>query len=603
MRLVPVKYHSKDYPDSVTPLLDEVAGNLDSKQISLHTPYSLHTEYSYMKRNLDSDLMSDLGELKTATKNGIPQLWKTAEWSEQYALFIKRLIGDSIAPEVIEIHPPFRDYCEDVATFWERYMVFYNSISVQYPETKILIENRCGTLYTGATFLFSTCNDILQLCRFLAEGHFELGVIVDYPQLFSAEKIKMDHITLERILQFNESIKPYANNVGAIHLWGKRKGLNSSRWAPHTGDLNSFFSDDMKKKELFLTSLKNTFCDEKARYFVPEVNSSEEDLRSIVNDLLNTGITFVQEEHKEYLLAIDWEKKAPQFVFYDINQKKIRKYDAIGQFDITIGEKKYCIGNKDIFSHEYMGCPNSTQVDNSALKCPECAKGDRLKYCVRCTGQQCFVKDNVVLSRCAHEHFVYLAFFPDNIVKVGVAHGRRKYERLLEQGAQYSYLIASCQSGREARLLESKIKSMGIRDKVTSAFKIQNLKYFNIDYAEKILSQTYHLILESINFSENEKVHLIQPPEKYVQKDSLSILAMASPKSSSQVTLWELIEDDITLGTTIEILDNITVFHGEIIAFIGSIGIMKKEERYYLYDFKKIYGREIHVKHMPLNEK
>lgn len=596
MKLIPVKYHNKSYPDSVVPLLDEVAGNLDSKQISMHMPYSLHTEYSYMKRNLDSALVSDLEELKAATKNGIPQLWKSAKWSEQYALFIKRLIGDSIAPEVIEIHPPFRDYCESLETFWERYMVFFDCISAQYPNTKIIMENRCGTMYAGAPFLFSTCDDILRLCKFLAKGHTELGVIVDYPQLFSAEKIRMDHIVPDKILCFNECLRPYANSVDAIHLWGKRKGENSNRWSPHTGDLNTFFGNDMETKELFLASMQNAFCDEKARYFVPEVNSSEEDLKSIVNDLLKAGVIFVQKEHKEYLVAIGWDTETPQFVMYDIPQKEVKKYDAIGLFDIIVGEKKYCVGNKDVVSHEYIGCPNGAEVDRNASKCPECDNSDKLKYCVRCTGKQCFVKDNAALSRCAHEHFVYLAFFPDSTVKVGVSHGRRKYARLLEQGALYSYLIASCRSGKEARQLEDEIKSMGIKDKVTSGFKIHNLKPFDINYAEGILSKTYHSILEQLDHIGSEKVHLIQAPEIYVQSNTLLMLAEVLKKGARQLTLWDLLGTDVVANDSIEILDSMTTFRGEIVMLIGSIGVLKKENQYFLYDFKKLYGQEISVK-------
>ena len=36
----------------------------------------------------------------------------------------------------------------------------------------------------------------------------------------------------------------------------------------------------------------DTFDDNIVRYFVPEVNSSEEDLQSIINDLLKYGIIF-----------------------------------------------------------------------------------------------------------------------------------------------------------------------------------------------------------------------------------------------------------------------------------------------------------------------
>ena len=297
MKLIPVKYHKKAYPIPIRPRLIEVAGNLDSKQIYTGQPYSLHTEYSYGRRNFDSELLEGLSELKNAHHDKVPQLWASKQWSQEYAIFIKRLVGRSIPPEIIEIHPPFLDYCSDVDIFWERYLVFYDSINSVFPDTKILIENRCGTTYPKSAFLLSTCGDMLRFCEFFSNGHSELGLIVDYPQLFSAEKIKMDQLKLDKILKFNQELKRYTDMVGAIHLWGKQKreGKNPGtfRWTAHCGDLNTFFSGDFEKKMTFLASMKETFDDSTERYFVPEVNTTEEDLQSIVADLIAAGITFV----------------------------------------------------------------------------------------------------------------------------------------------------------------------------------------------------------------------------------------------------------------------------------------------------------------------
>lgn len=301
MKLIPVKYHAKDYPAPIRPLLIEVAGNLDSRQLCVNRPYSLHTEYSYARRNLNSKLLDGLDELKNAHHNKVPQLWKSGRWSHEYAVFIKRLVGTSIPPEVIEIHPPFLDYCGNADLFWERYLVFRRGIKAAFPNTKILIENRCGTTYSKSAFLLSTCADMLKFCRFLSNGHGGLGLIVDYPQLFSAERIRMDQLKLDKILAFNRELKQYADTVGAIHLWGKQKreGMKPglSRWASHSGDLNTFFSGDLEKKAVFLASMKETFNDAAERYFVPEVNTTQEDLQSIVADLISAGITFVQADH------------------------------------------------------------------------------------------------------------------------------------------------------------------------------------------------------------------------------------------------------------------------------------------------------------------
>lgn len=63
--------------------------------------------------------------------------------------------------------------------------------------------------------------------------------------------------------------------------------------ALHTGNLNDFFSNNNQLKKEFIFSIINTFDDNMIRYFVLEVNSSEEDLKSIVSDLLGYEIEFV----------------------------------------------------------------------------------------------------------------------------------------------------------------------------------------------------------------------------------------------------------------------------------------------------------------------
>lgn len=595
MKLIPVKYHNKNYPESVIAKLDEIAGNLDSKQICVKNPYSLHTEYSYMKRTLDSELLDDLDEIKMSNKDGIPQLWKSVKWSEEYAIFIERLIGNSIPPEVIEIHPPFREYCENISMFWERYIVFYEHIISKFPSTKIIIENRCGTMYKGSKFLISTCSEVLELCQFLANGHEELGVIVDYPQLFSAEKIKMDNVKLDKILHFNTMLKPYAKNIQAIHLWGKKKSNNSGKWTAHSGDLNTFFSNDERKKAIFLDSMKDTFCDDIERYFVPEVNSSEDDLRSIVNDLISAGISFVQARYSEYLLSIDWKEQIPQFVMFNYVIKQVRRFDAIGYFSFMTGPDKYCVGNKDINDHEFLGCPNHAKVFGKSKKCPECNKNDLLKYCIRCKGDHCFVKHQDVLSRCNQEHYVYLAYFQNDVVKVGVAHSRRKYIRLYEQGALYSLIIASCSTGRSARELESNIRELGIRDRVTSTHKIHNLTYFEPTYAYTKLMEKYNFIVENLKENNLAETKLICPPEIVIQKETLNLLAEYAIQSTRQLTIWDYMKAEDIKGTAIEVLDSLERFQGKIKTFIGTIAILESKGTHYLFDFKNIIGREMSI--------
>ena len=295
MILIPITYHNKKYPLPIVSNIDEIAGNFDKDSISPSRKYSLHTEYSHMKRKLDNQLINKYPKLKSSHRDNVPQLWKDKEWALEFAKYIIEMVGSNSAPEIIEIHPPFDDYCSNFDCFFDIYEEFEKVILEHFPNVKIFIENRCGTFYIGGKFLLSKSSSIIEFLENLKLKKLRLKLVLDYPQVFSAELIKMDSIKLEKIIDFNKSISQYIDYIGGFHLWGKRKSLKG-RWTPHTGDLNTFFSNNNILKEEFINSIKDTFNDDKYRYFVPEVNSSEEDLQSIVNDLLKSDIIFKIDE-------------------------------------------------------------------------------------------------------------------------------------------------------------------------------------------------------------------------------------------------------------------------------------------------------------------
>lgn len=291
MNLIPITYHSKKYPNGIFSNIDEIAGNLDKESINPQRKYSLHTEYSHMKRNLDSKLINKYPELKKSERDKVPQLWKNKEWAIEFANFIIELVDNNIPPEIIEIHPPFNDYCKDLSEFFDIYGEFEKIILKKFPKVKIFIENRCGTFYKGGKFIISSSKSIILFLQELQKRDLKLKLVLDYPQVFSAESIKMDNIKLKKIVDFNNNISQYISYIGGFHLWGKRKS-KSGRWTSHSGDLNTFFSDNQILKEEFINSIIGTFNDNLVRYFVPEVNSSETDLQSIINDLVKCGVKF-----------------------------------------------------------------------------------------------------------------------------------------------------------------------------------------------------------------------------------------------------------------------------------------------------------------------
>jgi len=287
-----IRYKDMKYPEDIPCEISEIAGHFDKKGFkkvfTQNTKYSLHTEYSFGKRTLDSELLDDLDEIKWSTKNGIPKLWKSQVWAKEFFYFIERLLGDSI-PEIIEIHPPFVDYCNSIGEFLDIYETFERLVLDKYKHTKIFIENRCGTLY-GKRFTISKFSDIITLCKKLHERNLKLNIVLDYPQLMSSERINSKNNSLNKLVGFNNEIKNYIEYFGGIHLWGKKKINN--RLTSHHGNLDTLFNN-VSQKDIFLESILNTFRDKDIMYMVLEVNSNVIDLHSIIDDLRNHGFMFI----------------------------------------------------------------------------------------------------------------------------------------------------------------------------------------------------------------------------------------------------------------------------------------------------------------------
>jgi len=115
--------------------------------------------------------------------------------------------------------------------------------------------------------------------------------VLDFPALFTKHVVSrsLSKVLIEDIL---DPIKDCKDFIAGIHIWGKRRNENG-RLVSHQGDLNTYFNNDMDLKITFLTEVYNLFNDAKPRYFVPEVNSTNKDLNSIVYDFQKAGFEFI----------------------------------------------------------------------------------------------------------------------------------------------------------------------------------------------------------------------------------------------------------------------------------------------------------------------
>ena len=282
-----VKYHKQIYPANIPLNVEEIAAHFDISKISSTLGYSLHTEYSYGKRKFDSIVISRFPAIIEAQKDGVPQLWKSDLWAEEFSQFIIGLVEEKPYPDIIEVHPPFNDY-SSMNRFIETYMIFENRILEAFSNAKILIENRCGSIYHGGHFIVSRIEDIYHLCDVIQERNLHLKIALDIPQIFTAHNADNKAESNKLI----EKIKQIREYIGGVHLWGKTHS-STGRKIAHCGDLSSYFENNNEIKTLFLKSFQDCFNDGVARKLVLEVNSGNADLLSIIDDLESVGISFL----------------------------------------------------------------------------------------------------------------------------------------------------------------------------------------------------------------------------------------------------------------------------------------------------------------------
>lgn len=292
MQLIPIIYHNLPYPSSIISNIQEVAAHFDIEKLNDNLEnyrFSLHTEYSAVKRKFISELIQSYPTILVSQSDSIrskPKLWIDEKWAIEFADFLVKLLNGKI-PKIIEIHPPNpRKF--DVERFLDYYELFTIHLSKYNIDTEISIENRNG-------FMLSGINDFQTLSDAIDRRNSNLRLILDFPQLLNFEKAKSDQNKLIKVM---DSINGFKHNVSSFHIWGQY-GNNA-----HRGDLLDYFNQNNDMKNLFYEKLKEVFSNHHTPlYFIPEINfgidenkSRQVCLKNIVSDLSSYGFQFVPKE-------------------------------------------------------------------------------------------------------------------------------------------------------------------------------------------------------------------------------------------------------------------------------------------------------------------
>lgn len=131
--------------------------------------------------------------------------------------------------------------------------------------------------------------------------------------------------------------------------------------------------------------------------------------------------------------------------------------------------QRFCIGWSDISAGNRYICPDTNLIDSTYEQCPSCQQrtgfNPAFYHAVRVSSQQ--------EARNTEPHMLYLAYFDNNTVKVGISYAARNNARLLEQGARYALILDTFPSAHIARSYEAKIAQIpGIAETIQLRKKI-----------------------------------------------------------------------------------------------------------------------------------
>lgn len=233
---------------------------------------------------------------------------------------------------------------------------------------------------------------------------------------------------------------------------------------------------------------------------------------------------------------------------------------------------RYCTGWVDITKHQAHVCPDQATVEGKYEQCIACRNrtgfNPAFYYAQTVSEQQQIVNQQ--------PHFLYLAYFSPELVKVGISQKARGTRRLLEQGARLALKLEAFPNAEIARQYEARIAALdGIVEHVVTRKKLELLEKA---FDEKLASTTLNRLLDNISSSLN----------------------ISFPNSQIIETSPHYRDEGLSLANTV-ILENPTGFTGSVKAVIGSLAVVEYSERLLVYNLKSLIGYRATIAKDPID--
>jgi hypothetical protein len=218
---------------------------------------------------------------------------------------------------------------------------------------------------------------------------------------------------------------------------------------------------------------------------------------------------------KELLLTrVDFDKnQKPRLKLGETPNGKIHEFSPNFGEEITLeinNSERFCIGWHSLKTGEDFLCPENSTIDKKYEQCSACQKRTGFDPAFYNASQGEISQQQQV--RNSQPHFVYLAYFSDEIIKVGISFAGRGIARLLEQGARSALILGEFSTANIARNYEEKISKMpDFCENVKASMKLKLLENpFDFEKSKtKLLAKKSKIEqILNIKFDENQVLNL-----------------------------------------------------------------------------------------------
>ena len=243
------------------------------------------------------------------------------------------------------------------------------------------------------------------------------------------------------------------------------------------------------------------------------------------------------------------------------------------EIDLT---QRFCCGWHSLETGEDFVCPDNCQLDKKYDTCQKCQARTGFNPAFYNAAESDISQQQV--ERNLQPHFVYLAYFTDEMIKVGISFAGRGMARLLEQGARAALILGEFSSANIARNYEEKISKMAdFCENVKAGAKLKALeKSFNFEKAAHTLLVAQRNIEQSLNtkFENNSPILL---DKFYSQIGEIPHGEMISAQDLPQNS------------------DQKLIFSGKLKAQVGYILIAEQQGEFITIPLRKFTGYKIRI--------